>query len=206
MNPVEPVPPRRRPQSPRRLSRVLLLLLALVLATSSAAPIPASGVGSSPAPSSPIDQTTQGLWRSPVPAAELRPFAAPPSPWGAGHRGVDMGPLSAGATIRAPADGQVSFTGVVVDRPVLSIDHRSGYLSSFEPVEGSLEVGDAVSAGDPVGTLAPGNGHCTAPCLHWGVRLHGKYINPLLLTGDLEPSVLLPVQRLPHSHGGVRRR
>ncbi|MBE1514176.1 M23 family metallopeptidase [Nesterenkonia halotolerans] len=193
MNAIEPVPPRRRPLSPRRLSSFFLLLLALALATSSAAPIPASGEDSPPAPSSRIDQQTPGPWRSPVSAAELRPFAAPPSPWGAGHRGVDLGPLSAGATIRAPADGQVSFAGVVVDRPVLSIEHGSGYLSSFEPVEGSLEVGDAVSTGDPVGTLAPSKGHCTAPCLHWGVRLHGDYINPLLLTGDLEPSVLLPL-------------
>lgn len=194
MNPVEPVPPRRRPQFRRRLTGLLLLLLALVLVTSSTAPLPASGMGLPSAPSSRIDQQTPGPWRSPVSAAELRPFAAPPSPWGAGHRGVDLGPLSAGATIRAPADGQVSFAGVVVDRPVLSIEHGSGYLSSFEPVEGSLEVGDAVSTGDPVGTLAPGKGHCTAPCLHWGVRLHGEYINPLLLTGDLEPSVLLPLR------------
>ncbi len=193
MNAVEPGPPRQRPEFRRRLPGLLLLLLVVALATSSAGPLAASGVGSSPDSDSPIGQQLQGLWRSPVTAAELRPFAAPPSPWGAGHRGVDLGPLTAGATIRAPADGHVSFAGVVVDRPVLSIDHGSGYLSSFEPVEGSLEVGDMVSAGDPVGTLAPGRGHCTAPCLHWGVRLHGEYVNPLLLTGDVEPSVLLPL-------------
>lgn len=193
MNALEPDPHRQRPQLQRRLPGLLLLLVAVVLGTSSAAPIPAAGVGSSVAPSSPIDQPMQGLWRSPVPAPELRPFAAPPTPWGAGHRGVDLRPLSVGATIRAPADGRVSFAGVVVDRPVLSIDHGAGYLSSFEPVEADLEVGDAVSVGDSVGTLAPGKGHCEAPCLHWGVRLHGEYINPLLLTGDLEPSVLLPL-------------
>ncbi len=80
-----------------------------------------------------------------------------------------------------------------MDRPVLSIDHGGGYISSFEPVETILEVGAAVSAGTEVGLTAPGNGHCEASCLHWGVRLHGEYINPLLLTGDLEPSVLLPL-------------
>lgn len=194
MNPVEPVPPRRRPQFRRRLSGFFLLLLAVLLGTSSTTPLPASGMGSPSALRSPTEEQPQGLWRSPVPAAELRPFAAPPTPWGAGHRGVDLGPLSTGATIRAPADGRVSFAGVVVDRPVLSIDHGAGYLSSFEPVEAGLEVGDVVSAGDPVGTLAPGKGHCTALCLHWGVRLHGEYINPLLLTGELEPSVLLPLR------------
>nr|WP_274615855.1 M23 family metallopeptidase [Nesterenkonia sp. YGD6] len=135
----------------------------------------------------------QAPWRLPVAADELRPFARPPSPWGPGHRGVDLGPLSVGATIRAPTDGEVSFTGVVVDRPVLSIRHGKGHLSSFEPVETTLEVGDRVSAGDPAGTLAASSGHCDAPCLHWGVRLYGEYINPLLLTGDVEASVLLPL-------------
>ena len=135
----------------------------------------------------------QELWQLPVAADELGPFARPPSPWGAGHRGVDLGPLAAGASIRAPTGGEVSFVGVVVDRPVLSIRHGSGYLSSFEPVQSGLKVGDSVSAGDSVGTLAAGSGHCEEPCLHWGVRLYGEYINPLLLTGDGEPSVLLPL-------------
>lgn len=133
-------------------------------------------------------------WQLPVAAEELRPFARPPSPWGAGHRGVDLGPLSVGATIRAPTEGEISFAGVVVDRPVLSIRHGNGYLSSFEPVETTREVGDRVSRGDPVGRLTAGVDHCEVPCLHWGVRLYGEYINPLLLTGDLEPSVLLPLE------------
>lgn len=92
----------------------------------------------------------------------------------------------------------VSFSGVVVDREVLSIDHGAGYVSSFEPVESELEVGDAVAAGQPIATLDTyddGSNHCSdQPCLHWGVRHHGEYINPLLLLGDLEPSVLLPLE------------
>lgn len=135
----------------------------------------------------------RALWVPPVSADELRPFTRPPSPWGAGHRGADLGPLETSASIRAPAEGEVSFVGVVVDRPVLSIRHGDGYLSSFEPVESSLQVGDRVSTGDPVATLAVSPSHCATPCLHWGVRLYGEYINPLLLTGDLEPSVLLPL-------------
>ena len=92
---------------------------------------------------------------------------------------------------------------MVVDRVVLSIDHGSGYVSSFEPVSSELEIGDAVGAGEVIGQLESyedGSHHCTAksataqPCLHWGVRLHGDYINPLLMLGDLEPSVLLPLE------------
>lgn len=165
-------------------AKVTALALALLLGLGGLPAVAAES--SSPAPA-------RALWQLPVVADELRPFARPPAPWGAGHRGVDLGPLSGGANIRAPAEGEVSFVGVVVDRPVLSIRHGDGHLSSFEPVESSLQVGDRVNAGDPVGSLATGAGHCEAPCLHWGVRLYGEYINPLLLTGDAEPSVLLPL-------------
>lgn len=122
-------------------------------------------------------------------------FAAPPAPWAAGHRGVDLAAPS-GSEIRAPAHGVVSFSGLVVNREVLSINHGSGYVSSFEPVESELEPGDPVSTGETVarlGTYDDGTHHCAEPCLHWGVRLHGEYINPLLLTGEVEPSVLLPL-------------
>ena len=56
------------------------------------------------------------------------------APWASGHRGIDLA-ADAEATIPAPADGVVSFSGVVVDREVLSIDHGGGYISSFDPAE-----------------------------------------------------------------------
>ena len=142
--------------------------------------------------------TSEGYWSLPMNGGPsvVQPFSAPPSPWAAGHRGVDLA-LPADADVRAPADGRVSFSGAVVSREVLSIDHGSGYVSSFEPVESEVEVGDEVSAGDVVATVSTyddGSNHCPdQPCLHWGVRLHGEYINPLLLLGELEPSVLLPL-------------
>ncbi|TLP97580.1 M23 family metallopeptidase [Nesterenkonia salmonea] len=134
-------------------------------------------------------------WLPPVDGDVVKEFAAPPAPWAAGHRGVDLA-ASDGVEIRSPADGVVSFSGVVVDREVLSINHGGGYISSFEPVESELEVGDSVTEGQPVaalGTYDDGSHHCDSPCLHWGVRLFGEYINPLLMLGELEPSVLLPL-------------
>lgn len=135
-------------------------------------------------------------WEPPVTGEVLREYAAPPAPWAAGHRGVDLA-VSIERDIRSPADGVVSFSGVVVNREVLSINHGAGYVSSFEPVESELEVGDAVSAGQVIATLGvyqDGDTHCVGqPCLHWGVRMHGEYINPLLMLGPLEPSVLLPL-------------
>lgn len=141
-------------------------------------------------------QTGQPLWTHPVEGEVVGEFAAPEAPWASGHRGVDLAAPAEGE-IRSPADGVVSFSGVVVNREVLSIDHGAGYVSSFEPVESELEAGDEVSAGDVVASLSTyddGTTHCTdQPCLHWGVRHHGEYINPLLLLGELEPSVLLPL-------------
>ncbi len=124
-------------------------------------------------------------------------FDPPNKPWLAGHRGVDL--LAAqGAAVRAPTAGVVSFSGVVVNRSVLTITTADGLRLSFEPVRSPLRAGDAVNRGDELGTLA-GPTHCDAgppgqeSCLHWGVRRGENYLNPLAFILDLRPSVLLPV-------------
>ncbi|MEV7605479.1 M23 family metallopeptidase [Paenarthrobacter sp. NPDC089322] len=123
----------------------------------------------------------------------LRTFDPPDKPWLSGHRGVDLGPASDGGTVTAPSGGVVTFAGVVVDRPVLTIDHGNGLRSSFEPVSSELKPGDSVTKGQAVGSLAAG--HCGGtPCLHWGVRRGEDYINPLGFVQDLRPSVLLPLE------------
>jgi murein DD-endopeptidase MepM/ murein hydrolase activator NlpD len=108
----------------------------------------------------------------------------------AGQRGIDIR-ASPAAEVRAPADGVVHFAGVVVDRPVLSIDHGGGVLSSYEPVETTLHKGDVVRRGQVIGTLAAG--HCASrACLHFGVRIAGEYVSPLLFLGGQPRAVLLP--------------
>lgn len=132
-------------------------------------------------------------WDWPVdpPLVLIRQYIAPATAYSSGHRGVD---LAAGSgTVHAPADGVVHFAGVVVDRPVLSIRHPGGLISSYEPVETTLSKGDAVARGDPIGTVIVG--HCTGACLHFGVRFDGQYVSPLLYLGGIEPSVLLPTRR-----------
>ena len=64
------------------------------------------------------------MWDWPVgpPHAIVRPYAAPATVYGPGHRGVDLA-AGAGAVVGAPADGVVHFAGFVVDRPLLSIEH-----------------------------------------------------------------------------------
>jgi murein DD-endopeptidase MepM/ murein hydrolase activator NlpD len=130
------------------------------------------------------------MWPVAPPRAVVRPYLAPPTPYAAGHRGIDLR-AAAGADVLAPDDGVVHFAGMVVDRPVLSISHSGGVLSSFEPVSTSLLAGDAVRRGDAIGTVLPG--HCTTPCVHLGARVGGEYVNPLVFLGGVGWSVLLPV-------------
>ena len=143
--------------------------------------------------STPVPDSASWSWPlSPKPSV-LRTFDPPDKPWLTGHRGVDLGPASDGAPVTAPSDGVVTFAGVVVDRPVLTIDQGGGLRSSFEPVTSTLKAGDAVQKGQVVGTLEAG--HCSsAPCLHWGVRRGEDYINPLGFVEDMRPSILLPLE------------
>lgn len=135
-------------------------------------------------------------WAWPLGPAHVivRPFVAPETPYSSGHRGIDVRGTEGQAVI-APADGVVHFAGFVVDRPVLSIRHSGGLISSFEPVTSTLVAGMAVHRGDTIGALQ--SGHCGAPCLHFGVRRHGEYVSPLNYLGGIPRSVLLPTRPLP---------
>ncbi|AYF98616.1 M23 family metallopeptidase [Protaetiibacter intestinalis] len=132
------------------------------------------------------------LWAWPVAAPHpvVRPYLAPATPYSSGHRGIDIR-APEGAVVRAPADGVVHFAGWVVDRPVLSIDHGGGVLSSYEPVSTELREGDAVRRGQVIGTLVAG--HCATACLHLGARIDGAYVSPLLFLGGQPRAVLLPL-------------
>ncbi|MCU1417872.1 MAG: family metallopeptidase [Schumannella sp.] len=161
------------------------------------------------APLAPDPPREPGRWAWPVPSphAVVRPFVAPPTAYARGHRGIDIR-AGAGVAVRAPADGIVHFAGYVVDRPVLSIEHAGGVLSSFEPVDAVVAAGDPVRRGQVVGVLLAG--HCAAPCLHLGARIDGRYVNPLLFLGDVPRAVLLPVRQRASSGavwsgpGGIR--
>ncbi|MGO1840232.1 MAG: murein hydrolase activator EnvC family protein [Candidatus Microbacterium stercoravium] len=168
----------------RRRSRPLGALTAVVLLLLAAAADPSTAV----ARAAPTDEAPRWVWPGGV-AVVVRTYEAPANPFGPGHRGIDVG--VAGEEVSAPDDGVVAFRGVVVDRPLITIDHGGGLVSTLEPVESDLAVGAAVSRGQPVGTLADG-GHTAAGSLHLGARLDGEYINPLALLGAIERPVLLP--------------
>ncbi|RKE63202.1 murein hydrolase activator EnvC [Microbacterium sp. AG238] len=133
---------------------------------------------------------TGSPWTMPLrEATVIRPFEAPAHAYAPGHRGVDIsGP---GREVVSPAEGVIAFAGPVAGRAVITIDHGDGLVTSLEPVETSLIPGTPVVQGQPVGSAALG-GHGGDGSIHFGVRRHGEYINPLLLISGLARPVLLP--------------
>ena len=158
-----------------------------------AGPASAAASATPPAPPRAPDTATDTTWSWPVgpPIALVEPFRAPPTPYAAGHRGIDLAVVP-DASVRAPAAGVVSFAGPVAGRPVLSIDHGDGVVSSIEPVAASVAAGTRVTEGEPIGTVGSG-GHCDAACVHFGVRVHGEYVSPTLFLGGVPRAVLLPL-------------
>ena len=108
----------------------------------------------------------------------LTAFAVGKQNWEPGHRGVDLSATESSAVF-APADGEVIYAGMLVDRNVVSIRHAGDYRSTFEPVVPLVSVGDKVTRGELIALAAAG--HCSAEkCLHWGFKFGSDgYLNPL---------------------------
>lgn len=160
------------------------LRTALASLTAIAVVLLSSGVASA----APGAEEPRWIWPGGV-ASVLREFERPPHPYGPGHRGIDI-PVTGGVAL-APADGVVAFSGFVVDRSLLTIDHGGGLVSTLEPVDDPPPAGTAVSQGQVLGPVSAG-GHVGDDTLHLGARLNGEYIDPLALLGVLERPVLLP--------------
>lgn len=179
-------------QPPHRMGRGIRVLLVSTLAVLT--------LLAAPAPSSVGAPDARWQWPLPPPHTVVRVFEAPAHQYGPGHRGIDIAATD-GAAVQAVEDGTVHFTGEVAGRPVVSVMHADGLLSTYEPVIAVVVAGDAVAAGDVIGNLgaaAHGGPHCDAgPCLHLGARRGTHYTDPLLLLGELGPSVLLPEDGTP---------
>lgn len=132
-------------------------------------------------------------WRLPLdgPAPVVRSFAPPPLPWLPGHRGVDLGAV-AGRPVRAAGVGVVTFARELAGRGVVVVRHPGGLRTTYLPVRPAVRPGQAVRAGDVLGTLEDRPGHCPTACLHWGLRQGAVYLDPLLLVGA-GPVRLLPL-------------
>ena len=158
----------------------------------SAGPAPGPAGASAPAPAASTAPTT--TWTAPVagPLVVLRRFDPPPEPWLPGHRGVDL-EADVGDPVLAAGVGTVTWAAPIAGRGVVVVAHDDGRRTTYEPVDPSVSLGDPVEAGDPLGVIAAGVGHCggVPSCLHWGLRRGEDYLDPMLLLRRGRP-VLLP--------------
>jgi len=177
---ISPTPARLSGRLFTRLPRALVLLLFLVVPGATGLP---DAEGST-------DERTPWIWPVEGMRQITEPFRAPSHAYGPGHRGIDMS-ARVGSVVRAPAEGVVAFRGTVVDRPLITIDHGAGIVTTLEPVISTLSSGSTVVAGDEIGTVARG-GHTQTDELHLGVRWRDVYINPQLMFGPVPRAILLP--------------
>jgi murein DD-endopeptidase MepM/ murein hydrolase activator NlpD len=187
-----PLPDRSR--SPRRWRR---LLVACGLATVGCL-LPASSASAR----TPVAPERLHAWAVPLPRplTVTRAFDPPATPYGPGHRGVDLEAV-AGTTVRAPGEGVVHFAGPVAGRPLVSVE-VDGLRFTYEPVRPLVRTGEAVRTGSVLGVLLPGHAGC-GTCLHWGVRQGATYLDPLR---PLRRSVrLLPLGPAPPTGPGSPR-
>ncbi|UIJ34459.1 M23 family metallopeptidase [Allobranchiibius sp. GilTou73] len=137
--------------------------------------------------------TTGYVWPLDPRPSLVRGYDAPPQPWAAGHRGVDLLGRP-GQPVLAAGDGVVLFRGAVAERGVLTVAHPNGWHTTYEPVTGGLAVGTQVRAGQQIATLTAVQSH-RAPraCLHWGLLVAPDvYRDPLTLLRALVP-ILVPL-------------
>ena len=120
-------------------------------------------------------------WSWPIVGPIIRPFDKPETDYSEGHRGIDIGAIR-GREVRSPIDGVVWFAGRVAGKSVVSIDAADGSIVSMEPVEGTVQRGDVVRAGDPVGLV--NDQHDGMNAMHLGVRVNGVYVDPQQFLGN----------------------
>lgn len=144
--------------------RSIVLLLCLLLA---GVPAPA---GADPRP---------GTFALPVAGDVVSSFDAPPHPFAAGHRGVDIA-AGPGSVVRAPGPGRVGFAAVVAGARWVTLDHGDGFRTSYGELA-SIDVapGEEVPAGAVLGTV--GTAHGRRGILHWSARRGRDYVDPLRL-------------------------
>ena len=150
----------------------------------------------------PAQATTAGKFHWPVEGPVLRLYQAPPSPYEAGHRGIDIA-APFGTVIVASAKGTVSFAGWVAGSLFVTIQHADGVRTSYSWLSGiDVVVGQAVAAQQPIGWTGHGHPEVSTPHLHFSVRVGDDYVDPLLM---LRPGSVVGLIRLAPLDGSSGR-
>ena len=145
-------------------------------------------------PSAAVDAATH-LLAPPVDGVIDRYFEAPTAPYGPGHRGIDYG-VPAGTRVRAAAPGTVVWAGSVAGDLSVTIDHGDGLETTYS-ILSNIEVsrGMAVDQSRFIGSA--GSDHAgEAGGLHFGVKLHDEYVDPMNYLGPTDVSGAIHLEPL----------
>jgi murein DD-endopeptidase MepM/ murein hydrolase activator NlpD len=122
---------------------------------------------------------TEGSWAWPVRGPVIHAFEPPETPFGSGHRGIDVA-APIGTVVVAPEAGIVAFSGKVGGQLFVTLDHGGGLTSTYSWLSETLvRKGDTVPRGAPIARTGPGHAGASVPHLHFGVRLDGAYLDPM---------------------------
>lgn len=124
-------------------------------------------------------QPANGTWTWPVRGPVIRGFEPPETPFGSGHRGIDIA-ASVGTVVVAPEAGVVAFAGTVGGELFVTLDHGGGLTSTYSWLSAMLvRKGDVVPREAPIARSGRGHPGATVPHLHFGVRQDGAYLDPM---------------------------
>jgi murein DD-endopeptidase MepM/ murein hydrolase activator NlpD len=182
---------------------VLAALLSVPRVTAAAAPFtslatarlaPAAALWSSGA--TPFDPAYH-RYSWPLIGRIINGYRAPGSPYGPGHRGIDIA-APVGTDLRASAPGVVAFAGSVAGALWVSIDHPDGVRTSYGYLSSiAVAKGDLVARGQVIAASGLGHPGAPIPHLHFGARFGGAYIDPMFLLVPLDFSPLIHLGPLP---------
>lgn len=122
----------------------------------------------------------------PVDAPIVERFRPPACTWCPGNRGIDYA-TPPGATVRASAEGVVTFAGQVGGELFVVVAHADGLRTTYAYLATvGVQAGQRVSQGSVVGT--------SGAMLHFGVRRGDVYLDPeLLFAGGRVVARLVPL-------------
>ena len=120
---------------------------------------------------------------TPVRGPIVDPWRPPSTPYGPGNRGIDIGTVP-GAAVVSPADGLITFAGMVGDSRFVVVESPDGiritigFLASV-----SVRSGQTVRRGQPIGRAGTS--------VHIGARVGDDYLDPTPLFSGGPPHVRL---------------
>lgn len=120
-----------------------------------------------------------GSWAWPVRGPVIHAFEPPETPFGSGHRGIDVA-APVGTVVVAPEAGVVAFSGKVGGQLFVTLDHGGGLTTTYSWLSETLvRKGDVVPRGAPIARTGRGHAGASVPHLHFGVRLDDAYLDPM---------------------------